>query len=138
MFQPLIVIYRRGIFLYHLWECASIYRPLSYPWFSLPKTDRAISYDEIKLYSSDSISRKQERKMHTLAEMINIAQRQLENECVKIDPNHMRWLLEKSSLLCDSFLQSLHKSNKISLCVSVCLYLKIVLTAKPIWLFFTV
>ena len=76
--------------------------------------------------------------MHTLAEMINIAQRQLENERVKIDPNHMRWLLEKSSLLCESFLQSLHKSNKISLCESVCLYLKISLTAKPIWLFFTV
>ena len=54
--------------------------------------------------------------MHTLAEMINIAQRQLENERVKIDPNHMRWLLEKSSLLCESFLQSLHKSNKIFLC----------------------
>ena len=68
--------------------------------------------------------------MHTLAEMINIAQRQLENERVKIDPNHMRWLLEKSSLLCVSFLQSL--------CESVCLYLKISLTAKPICLLFTV
>ena len=29
-FQPLIVIYRRGKFVYHHWECKSFYRPLSY------------------------------------------------------------------------------------------------------------
>ena len=27
-FQLLIVIYRRGIFVYHHWECTSIYQPL--------------------------------------------------------------------------------------------------------------
>ena len=34
-FQPLIVIYRRVNFVHHLFECTSIYRPLSYaldPW----------------------------------------------------------------------------------------------------------
>ena len=30
-FQPLIVIYIRGNFMYHHWKCKSIYRPLSYP-----------------------------------------------------------------------------------------------------------
>ena len=30
-FQPLIVINRRGIFVYHNWGCTSIYWPLSHP-----------------------------------------------------------------------------------------------------------
>ena len=30
-FQRLIIIYRRGKFVYHHWRCASIYWPLSYP-----------------------------------------------------------------------------------------------------------
>ena len=30
-FQSLIVIYKRGDFVYHNWACTSIYRPLSYP-----------------------------------------------------------------------------------------------------------
>ncbi len=35
MFQPLIVIYRWGDFVYHYWGNTSIYRPLSYPFRSL-------------------------------------------------------------------------------------------------------
>ena len=35
MFQPLIVIYRRGNYVYHHWVCTSIYWPLSYPFRSL-------------------------------------------------------------------------------------------------------
>ena len=38
-FQPLILIYRRGNFVYHHWECTSIYRPLSYPFRSLVLLD---------------------------------------------------------------------------------------------------
>ena len=34
-FQPLIVIYITGHFVYHHWNCSSIYRPLSYPFRSL-------------------------------------------------------------------------------------------------------
>ena len=34
-FQPIIIIYRRGNFVYHLRECTSIYRSLSYPFRSL-------------------------------------------------------------------------------------------------------
>ncbi len=34
-FRPLIVIYRWGNFVYRHWECTSIYRPLSYPFWSL-------------------------------------------------------------------------------------------------------
>ena len=34
-FQPLIVIYRRGSFVYHHWECTSIYQSLSYPFRSV-------------------------------------------------------------------------------------------------------
>ena len=34
-FQPLIVINRRDNFVYHYWECTSIYLPLSYPFRSL-------------------------------------------------------------------------------------------------------
>ena len=34
-FQPLVVIYRRGNFMYqNYWGCTSIYRPLSYPFRS--------------------------------------------------------------------------------------------------------
>ena len=35
MFQPLIVIYREGNFVYRHWGCTSIYRPLSNPFGSL-------------------------------------------------------------------------------------------------------
>ena len=35
-FQPLIEIYRRGNFVYHHSGYTSIYRPLSYPFRSLP------------------------------------------------------------------------------------------------------
>ena len=35
MCQRLIVIYRRGNFVYHPWGCTSIYRSLSYPFRSL-------------------------------------------------------------------------------------------------------
>ena len=38
-FQPLILIYRRGTFVYHHWGCTSIYRPLSFPFRSL-QTER--------------------------------------------------------------------------------------------------
>ena len=34
-FHPLIVFYRRGIFVYENWECLLIYWPLSYPFRSL-------------------------------------------------------------------------------------------------------
>ena len=34
-FQLIIVMYRRGNFVYHHLECTSIYRPLSYPFRSL-------------------------------------------------------------------------------------------------------
>ena len=34
-FQSLILIYRRGNFMYHHWGCTSIYWPLSYPFRSL-------------------------------------------------------------------------------------------------------
>ena len=34
-FQPLIVIYRRGNFVYHHWVCTSIYRSLSFPFRSV-------------------------------------------------------------------------------------------------------
>ena len=34
-FQPIIVIYRRGNFVYHDWGCKLIYRPLSYLFRSL-------------------------------------------------------------------------------------------------------
>ena len=35
MFQPLIIIYRRGNFVDYHWGYISIYRPLSYPFRSL-------------------------------------------------------------------------------------------------------
>ena len=34
-FQPLILIYRSGNFVYYYWGCISIYRPLNYPLRSL-------------------------------------------------------------------------------------------------------
>ena len=34
-FQPLILLYRRGNFVYHHWRSTSIFRPLSYPFRSL-------------------------------------------------------------------------------------------------------
>ena len=34
-FQPLILIYRRNNFVYHLWGCTLIYQPLSYPFGSM-------------------------------------------------------------------------------------------------------
>ena len=34
-FQPLIIIYRRGNFMFYLWGCISFYRSLSYPFRSL-------------------------------------------------------------------------------------------------------
>ena len=38
MFQPLILIYRKDNFMYHHWDCTSIYWPLSYPFRSLQIT----------------------------------------------------------------------------------------------------
>ena len=38
-FQKLTIIYKRGNFVYHYWWCTSIYRPLSYPFRSLHKSE---------------------------------------------------------------------------------------------------
>ena len=34
-YQPLIIIYRKGNFICHHWDCASVNRPLSYPFRAL-------------------------------------------------------------------------------------------------------
>ena len=52
-FQPLNVMYRRSNFVYHLWRCTSIYRPLSYPFIICVKYQiihiRLISFKSLKL-----------------------------------------------------------------------------------------
>ncbi len=54
-FHPLLVIYRRGNFVYHHQGCTSIYRPLSYPFRSLNFSSTATgSFPQSALSSTDT------------------------------------------------------------------------------------
>ena len=56
MFQPLIVLYRRGNFVYHHWRCTSIYRTLSYPFRPVSKftlTFRSSNFYYCKMENSE-------------------------------------------------------------------------------------
>ena len=47
-FQPLILIQRRGNFVYNNWGCTSMYQPISYPFRSMPR----IPYFRLSTYMS--------------------------------------------------------------------------------------
>ena len=49
-FQLLIVIYRKGNFVYHHWRCTSIYRPVSYTFRSLIFSKWILTYVKLKLF----------------------------------------------------------------------------------------
>ena len=65
IFQPLIVIYKKGIFVYHQWGCTLIYRPFSYPFRSLKKWKKANYVDErrsnVNLINSSRLSYRKDR-----------------------------------------------------------------------------
>ena len=44
VFQPVILIYRRAYFVNHYWGRTSIYRPLFYPFGSLPVMPSIVEY----------------------------------------------------------------------------------------------